>query len=337
MEKIESRARRMGFTMLEIIVVMGIIGILLTIMMPLLSGTRNSALTAQCKNNMKSLALGTIAYAQANSDGPGHFPSAGFYRSLDSNGVTTPARRRSKKGGVSYYPRRAWISNYGNIEDLNNSRSSLILGDVVYFTSPDEQIRVALTNGAIWRASGESYETYRCPVHAKSFEKANGRLPGWSYMMNQEFGYNRESKGLWNFFGSNVGGNITVSTDSSAAVDKDKKRKKAASRSPDKVLMFAEVQGVDVTDSKNGVSLKGVLGGNDYKSDCVLEYTKESMGFNHPMGKGKYGGNVAFADGHVDTVILPREMDIKDLTRYLCQGYDAPHDGRKYQPNATDE
>ena len=43
MEKIESRARRMGFTMLEIIVVMGIIGILLTIMMPLLSGTRNSA------------------------------------------------------------------------------------------------------------------------------------------------------------------------------------------------------------------------------------------------------------------------------------------------------
>ena len=35
MEKIESRARRMGFTMLEVVVVMGIIGILLTIMMSL--------------------------------------------------------------------------------------------------------------------------------------------------------------------------------------------------------------------------------------------------------------------------------------------------------------
>ena len=47
MEKIESRARRMGFTMLEVVVVMGIIGILLTIMMPLLSGTLKSALNAQ--------------------------------------------------------------------------------------------------------------------------------------------------------------------------------------------------------------------------------------------------------------------------------------------------
>ena len=337
MEKIESRARRMGFTMLEVVVVMGIIGILLTIMMPLLSGTRNSALTAQCKNNMKSLALGTIAYAQANSDGPGHFPSAGFYRSLDSNGVTTPARRRSKKGGVSYYPRRAWISNYGNIEDLNNSRSSLILGDVVYFTSPDEQIRVALTNGAIWRASGESYETYRCPVHAKAFEKANGRLPGWSYMMNQEFGYNRESKGLWNFFGSNVGGNITVSTDSSAAVDKDKKRKKAASRSPDKVLMFAEVQGADINDTRHGIKLEALVKGSNNKTDAVLEYTTEEIGFTHKLGKFKFGGNVAFADGHVDTVVMPTSMSRKDLTRYLCQGFDVPHDGRSYTPNDDDK
>ena len=69
MEKIESRARRMGFTMLEVVVVMGIIGILLTIMMPLLSGTRNSALTAQCKNNMKSLALGATRFRGAGAPG----------------------------------------------------------------------------------------------------------------------------------------------------------------------------------------------------------------------------------------------------------------------------
>ena len=338
MENIESRAQRMGFTMLEVIVVMGIIGILLTIMMPLLSGTRNSALTAQCKNNMKSLALGAIAYAQANPDGPGRFPSAGFYRSVDSSGASTPSRRRNKnRGKVSYYPRRSWISNYGNVYDLNNSVPSLINGEVVYFTSPDLQLRVAITNGAIWRTSGASYETYRCPVHVRAFEKANGRLPGWSYMMNQEFGFDRESKGLFKFCGSAIGGNITVSTDSSAALNKDKDRKKSASRSPDKVLMFAEVQGADVTDTKNGISLKAVLRGSDSKTDAVLEYTKEDMGFNHPMGKGKYGGNVAFADGHVDTIIMPTEMAIRDLTRYLCQGYDVPHDGRKYQPNSIDE
>lgn len=331
MERIELPARRAGFTMLEVVVVMGIIGILLAIMMPLLSGTRNSALTAQCKNNMKSIALGAIQFAQGNPDGPGHFPAAGFYRSLDHK-TLTPGRRRGK--GLSYYPRRSWISNYGNVNDLNESKSSAIMGDVVYFTSADEQIRRAITNGAVWRASGESYEAYRCPVHARAYERANGgRLPGWSYMMNQEFGYNRDSQNVIEFFGSNFGGNITVSTDSSAAVDKGKKRKKSASRSPDKVLMFAEVQGVDVSDKS--VTLKAVRGGME--TDAVLEYPRESMGFNHPMGKGRYGGNVAFADGHVDTVILPKGTNPRDITRYLCQGFEIPHDGSKYTPPDLNE
>ena len=328
MEKIESRARRMGFTMLEVVVVMGIIGILLTIMMPLLSGTRNSALTAQCKNNMKSLALGAIAYAQGNSHGPGSFAAAGFYRSIDQK-TSIPGRRRPGKG-LSYYPHRSWISNFGSVNDLNDSKSSPIIGDVVCFTDAnDDRLRRAITNGAIWKASGESYETYRCPVHARAFQKTNdGRLPGWSYMMNQEFGFNREGKGVMSFFGSNVGGNITVSTDSSAAVDKGMKRKQSASRSPDKVLMFAEVQGVDV--SEKGVSLKAVRSSSE--TDAVLEYPNESMGFNHPMGKGRYGGNVAFADGHVDTVILPIGTSPRDITRYLCQGFEIPHDGSKYTP-----
>ena len=200
---------------------------------------------------------------------------------------------------------------------------------VCFTDANDDRLRRAITNGAIWKASGESYETYRCPVHARAFQKTNdGRLPGWSYMMNQEFGFNREGKGVMSFFGSNVGGNITVSTDSSAAVDKGMKRKQSASRSPDKVLMFAEVQGVDV--SEKGVSLKAVRSSSE--TDAVLEYPNESMGFNHPMGKGRYGGNVAFADGHVDTVILPIGTSPRDITRYLCQGFEIPHDGSKYTP-----
>ena len=149
--------------------------------------------------------------------------------------------------------------------------------------------------------------------------------------MNQEFGFNRDGKGQWGFFGAVLGHSITVSTETSGL----RGEKKQASRSPDKVLMFAEVQGVDLEDTQNNISLKAVKSGDE--TDAVLEYTKEDMGFNHKVGKNKFGGNVAFTDGHVETIIMPTKMKIRDLTRYLCQGYDVPHDGRSYKPSDEDK
>ena len=145
--------------------------------------------------------------------------------------------------------------------------------------------------------------------------------------MNQEFGFNRDGQGNIGFFGASVKSGITVSTDT------DGRRKSTASRGHDKVLLFAEVQGIEVTDK--GVSLKPASGGD--QTDAVLEYAKESMGFNHKIGKQRWGGNVAFADGHVDLIMMPKASGyIRDLTRYLCQGVDVPHDGRKYNPSNAD-
>ena len=320
MKRTESRTTRAGFTLLEVIVVLGIIVLLMGIMVPLMRGTRDSSLTAQCKNNMRNLALGVIAYAQSMDDG--HFPAAGFYRSVSHSAS-------GKK--IQYYPQRSWISNKGDVATLNRATTSVFIGDVAHFTDTDDDIRTAVTNGAIWHAAGESFEVYRCPIHERACEKANGRLPGWSYVMNQEFGFNRDQQGRISFFGAAFGRDITVATDTAGL------RKKSASRIPRNVLLFAEVQGADVTDSKHGISLKALVSGGGNETDAVLEYTKEEIGFTHPMGKGRYGGNVAFADGHVDTIIMPTEMSRQDLTRYLCQGFDVPHDGRSYSPNSNDE
>lgn len=309
----------MGFTLLEMIVVIGIIGILLAVMMPFLGRLRDGSLTAECKNNMQNIAKAAIEYGHQRPENDGHFPAAGFYRTLTHGHI-------HKK--IAYYPNRPWISNKGDVKSLNETTTSVILGEVAHFTDTDEAGRFAVTNGAIWRAVGESFDVYRCPVHAKNFEKKKGRQPWWSFVMNQEFGFNRDGKGFLGFFGTRTGQNLTV------AVDVAGKRTKTASRSPDKVLMFAEVQGADV--NADGVSLKTLVdGGNE--TDAVLEYAKEEIGFTHPMGKGKYGGNVAFADGHVETIMLPVGMSRLELTRYLCQGFDVPHDGRSYTPNSTDE
>lgn len=302
MKNAESHARRAGFTMVEIIVVMGIIAILVAVMMPMLSSNRDSALAAQCKNNMRNLAQGVLTRAQANSYG--HFPSAGYYRYIDGVDV-------GKKKPI-YAPHRPWISNKGSIGNLNaRLAGDTYKGAVVSFADSEEDVRTAITNGVIWHAVGTAYEVYRCPVHASTFKKAKGRLPGWSYMMNQEFGYDVNGSGVRGFvarcFSSNIG-----------------------SHSPDKVLLFAEVQGAKVEDKDHGISLKAVVDRDETKSDAVLEYNLEEIGFTHPLGKRRYGGNVAFADAHVDTITMPTDKSyIKDLTRYLCQGYDVPHDGSK--------
>ncbi len=288
--------------MVEVIVVMGIIAILVAVMMPMLRGNRDSSLAAQCKNNMRNLAQGVLSYAQANTYG--HFPSAGHYRYID--GVDVSAKK------PIYAPHRPWISNNGNIGKLNRRLTDdKYSGSVVSFADSDEDTRTAITNGVIWRAVGTAYEVYRCPVHAGNFKKAKGRLPGWSYMMNQAFGYDSDGSGVHGLtvrcFGANIG-----------------------SHSPDKVLLFAEVQGAKVEDKKNGITLDPVLDRDETKSDAVLVYSKENLGFTHSLGKGKFGGNVAFSDGHVDTIVMPKDKSyIKELTRYLCQGYDVPYDGSK--------
>ncbi len=317
MKRLVSRKSRVGFTIIELLVVIGILGVLLAALLPMVTGSRDSALTAKCKNNMKNLALGVISYAQANGE-YGHFPSAGFYRSID------PKSRKK-----SYYPQRSWISNKGDIQMLNRSTGNVYLGDVAHFTDSEDDARNAVTNGAIWHSAGASFEVYRCPVHAREYEKEhNGRQPGWSFMMNQEFGFNRDGQGNIGFFGASVKSGITVSTDT------DGRRKSTASRGHDKVLLFAEVQGIEVTDK--GVSLKPASGGD--QTDAVLEYAKESMGFNHKIGKQRWGGNVAFADGHVDLIMMPKASGyIRDLTRYLCQGFDVPHDGSTYKPRDIDK
>ena len=319
----------MGFSLIEMMVVIGILAILIAALLPMIGGSRDSAMNAKCQNNLRNLAQAVLSWAQARTDNLGHFPAAGLYRSID-------VHARSK----SYYPHRAWISNKGDAFKLNNSQSDVYLGTVAHFSDADNaERRFAITNGAIWHAVGESYEIYQCPVHARAFQEKKGYKPGWSYMMNQEFGFNRGGgNSSIGFFGSSISGRITVSKVSSGKRNEKAKDDNQTVRNPDKVLLFTEVQGVDIDDVKNNVTLKAVESATG--TDAVLEYTKEAdaMGFNHKLGrKLGYGGNVAFADGHVETIVMPKGMNRKDLTRYLCQGYDVPHDGRAYTPDEKDK
>lgn len=91
-----SSSRRSGFTLVELLVVISIIGVLIGMLMPAVNSARESANRASCSNNIRQLALACLNYDQAYKSLPCACTQTGAWVSRCSDrGVTpTPSNQR---------------------------------------------------------------------------------------------------------------------------------------------------------------------------------------------------------------------------------------------------
>jgi len=300
-----------AFTLLELIIVVGIIGILMGVALSQFGGSTDSAKAAQCSTNMRNLVM--AMHTCAMQDGDGKFPAAGSY---DSPVVST------SDGELRYWHWMSWITGSESRPSRGGTTKNSIPFQAIPFNDKDDKmILYALTNGnesAMWKAMNANRSSYQCPVHAAAAKKANGKPPGWSYVMNCEFGCTYDKK----IRHQNIHFQQKIDNKTRAA---------------EKLLMFAELQGADI-DIPGCDKIKADLKAGVPAADAILEYSKENIGFNHKIGTRGFSANVAFADGHVDKLLYPKSgkgISLRDLTKALCCGHEISFDGSGYKDLET--
>ncbi len=103
--------QRRAFTLVETLVVIGVLSTLLAILLPAASSVRASARASECQSNLRQLGIAATAYAAQNAD---HFPPALLYKmrpeglstiawdfETRANGTVTPGAVWSFIGGVN--------------------------------------------------------------------------------------------------------------------------------------------------------------------------------------------------------------------------------------------
>jgi prepilin-type N-terminal cleavage/methylation domain-containing protein/prepilin-type processing-associated H-X9-DG protein len=86
------RNRSKAFTLVELLVVIGIIALLISVLLPALNKARESAMMIKCASNLHSIGIGVANYL---ADNHGYFPASNYYTGLGTDAVigqipTTP-------------------------------------------------------------------------------------------------------------------------------------------------------------------------------------------------------------------------------------------------------
>jgi len=130
-----------GFSLIEILIVVTIIGILMAIIMPAYQGVARRGRSVKCQANLKNLYTASMLYVKNHN----RYPNAISRVWLDDDNSIDHVL-----GWVHWSTDKSWEEVYNNFS-LGVTRWS------------GEDGLFCVTNGSIWSYTGKSIESYSCP------------------------------------------------------------------------------------------------------------------------------------------------------------------------------
>jgi prepilin-type N-terminal cleavage/methylation domain-containing protein/prepilin-type processing-associated H-X9-DG protein len=154
------RARR-GFTLVELLVVVAIIGILMSLLLPAVQAAREAARRAQCANNLRQIGLGILNFESANKK----LPTGGEGTLIVAGTGSTPTKQGcfASQSLMTYLLPFIEKNDLYNAMDLNKSYRDINAGGKVPgTTSGSATVDGTTVAGNVWAAS-HTVPTYVCP------------------------------------------------------------------------------------------------------------------------------------------------------------------------------
>lgn len=290
-----------AFTLIELMVVIGIIAVLAGVLLATFGGATESARAAHCLSNMKTLANACMSAAE----GCPPAESSEVVRPYIEGGMAKAKKQYTEKVG--------WISWYSENLYPAFSTQKKSCNTVGLYSDNVDEYQYALKHGALFEAINGNTELYVCPSHRKLKPNVH-----WSYFMNP----NVEKSNQYIAGSARFGSKIKIYVDN-----------KMRDAGADRVLLLGEIP--FAKGSPGSWFPSGSEGSEE--TDAVLQYDKENIGGNHKSGKA-WMAHVVFADGHVEKLKVSdsrgkplKDDDLRQLTEWLCTGVDISFNGSRYE------